>query len=164
MLPIFFVLKKGENSGGLRDEDNLSVYFEKSVRVQIVCKPMALPTTYESVGPVATSRPARSRVARVVAGSAVILFAAACVAFAGQATEQAPAELIANDVHPMHSLAMDFLKHGQLMSVTQIQTQLDDFTKNPGAQLQFPARTMMLAGSSPSIVSTDGQALVGETF
>jgi len=100
-------------------------------------------------------------VARVVAGSAVILFAAACVAFAGQATEQAPAELIANDVHPMHSLAMDFLKHGQLMSVTQIQTQLDDFTKNPGAQLQFPARTMMLAGSSPSIVSTDGQALVG---
>jgi len=50
---------------------------------------MALPS-YESVGPVVASSRPLSRVARVVCGSAVMLLAAALVAFAGQATEQAP--------------------------------------------------------------------------
>ena len=108
---------------------------------------MALPT-YESVSPAAARRPARSRVVRVVAGTAVVLAITALVALVGQSTEQARPALLSKD-RVLNTLALDFLKHGAQMSVQDIQTQLAAFTKSPNvAELKFPAgdsRAMMLA-------------------
>lgn len=108
---------------------------------------MALPTSYESVHPVAAGRPGRSRVARVVAGAAAILALTAVVAFVGQATEQArsgPVGLLARG-QSLNTLAVDFLQNADSMSVQDIQTQLSAFAKNPHTELKFPAPTMMLA-------------------
>jgi len=58
----------------------------------------------------------------------------------------------------MHSLAMDFLQHGASMKVKDMRTQLDAFTKNPGAKLDFSARTMMLASGHNMV---EGQGLAG---
>jgi len=126
---------------------------------------MARPT-YESVTPVAAERPGRSRVTRTVVGMALMLAVTAIVAFVGQSTEQSPfVSLVA--VAPssrLSELAMDFLKHGAQMSVKDIKTQLDAFTKNPHAKLEFPsARTMMLA-DAPKVPeqSLEGKSLLCE--
>ena len=119
----------------------------------------ALPTSYEAVQP-AAGRPGRSRVARVVAGCAVILALTAVVALVGQTTEDArssPVGLLARG-QSLNALAVDFLRNADSMSVQDIQTQLSALTKNPRAELKFPAPTMMLASGPQQLA--DGQSLL----
>lgn len=118
---------------------------------QLLARAMALPTTYESVGPVAAARPNRSRMARVLSGAAVMLAITALVALAGQSTEQQRSSLIAvSPRSPINSIALEFLRNGAQMSVADIGKQMAALAKNPGAKLSFPARTMILAAAPKS--------------
>ena len=111
---------------------------------------MALPTTYESVTPAAAERPnSRSRLTRVLAGAAVMLAVATLIALAGQSTEQT--ELVAVNKNPLNALAVDFLKSGASMTVSDINKDIKAFTANPHTELLFPGRTQMLAsGPEPT--------------
>ena len=107
---------------------------------------MALPTTYESVTPAAAERPnSRSRLTRVMAGAAVMLAVATLIALAGQSTEQT--ELVAVNKNPLNALAVDFLKSGASMTVSDINKDIKAFTANPHTELLFPGRSVaILAG------------------
>ena len=117
---------------------------------------MALPTTYESVTPAAAERPnSRSRLTRVMAGAAVMLAVATLIALAGQSTEQT--ELVAVNKNPLNALAVDFLKSGASMTVSDINKDIKAFTANPHTELLFPGRTQMLASGPEAPTQSLGE-------
>jgi hypothetical protein len=86
----------------------------------------------------------------VLAGAAVMLAVTALVALAGQSTEQRSSLIAISPKSPINALALDFLRNGAQMTVADIGKQMSALAKNPGAQLSFPARTMMLAAGPES--------------
>ena len=122
---------------------------------------MALPTTYESVTPAAAERPnSRSRLTRVMAGAAVMLAVATPIALAGQSTEQA--ELVAVKKNPLTALAVNFLKSGGSMTVSDINKDIKAFTANPHTELLFPGRTQMLASGPEAPTQSLGENRTNE--
>lgn len=84
-----------------------------------------------------------------------MLAVATLIALAGQSTEQT--ELVAVNKNPLNALAVDFLKSGASMTVSDINKDIKAFTANPHTELLFPGRTQMLASGPEAPTQSLGE-------